>query len=150
MKRPDAGRVVALVVAVCFASGTLEALIPDVHDGDAPAALPATEDAADVHDVHGGDVRASGDVRDAAAVAATASVASSDHAPTPAAPERDGHQFDPTHVFHVDHCGHAHLAALSAAVDLPRPAPERAERRGTAGPMLVSIALAPRFRPPIA
>jgi hypothetical protein len=142
--------VIALVVAVCFASGTLEALIPDVHDGDAPAALLATGDTADAHDVRPSDLRASGDVRDAAPVAVTASVGSTDHVPTPAAPERDGHQSGPTHPFHVDHCGHAHLAALSAAVDLPRPAPERAERRGTAGLMLVSIALAPSFRPPIA
>lgn len=118
-------RLVALVLMLCFGLFTAEALLADVHDGDA---------------THEELVRVDGD-RHAELHAA----ADADHAPGERAPDEQGHSE------HACHCVHAHgawspvqavLFTATVAVESRQPA------LNVDGP--TNPAPEPRLRPPIA
>lgn len=124
-------RLTSLVLALCFGVFTLEALIADVCDGDAPAAEVArlATDAS----AHPG------------LAAATAVVGTADqHDGAPADAQGSGH------ATHVCHCGHAH-ATMSVAAAIPAwRAALLADARPEPATRLVSADRADPLRPPIA
>jgi hypothetical protein len=104
----------ALAIALAFSASVLEAVAPDVHDGDAVAMMVGHTD--------GGD-------------------------------STNGQQRLPhgmPHGMHIEHCGHAHLAALSLGphLELSHAKPTHAHVLPVA--RLESVAMPPAFRPPIA
>jgi hypothetical protein len=89
-----------------------------------------------IPDVHDGDARSS-----------VTFVSDSDHDRSPTTP-RDA-PVGLHHAQHVDHCAHGHVAALSAGVSIgcARASHEALPISGASA--LLSVALAPSFRPPI-
>jgi hypothetical protein len=107
----------------------IELLLPDAHDGDAPATVGTVDWTAN------------------APLANRVLLAAADGA------GQGDQQLPlqlPVHTTHVDHCAHAHLLTLVVAPRLtaaPIPSPEPFEL-GRSRP--ASITLAPHLRPPIA
>ena len=144
-------RVLALVCMACLASSWCEALLPDVHDGDAAAAEVANSDAAS----HGRADAAFPVYAEALAVVPAALIVhgtvvatigeSGTEAPGSHDPSTPG-----SHKLHVDHCGHAHSMPPAAAGAAPPPAPEHADGPPATVAALTSVALSPHTRPPIA
>ena len=116
-------RLVAIVVLASMSAMPFETLFPDVHDGDAGAAAQGAH------------------------VLGVASAASEHEGSREPANQRLP---GPTHVMHLDHCAHSHLAAVSREWSLPVGSVPIEARSGTAVTELVSIEFAPLLRPPIA
>ncbi len=115
-------RIAAALLALCFGVYSAEALIADVHDGDATT---------------------SEQVRYAGASDAPAAIDLHTHSDTEA-PANDGHPV------HVCHGGHAHIGLTSSGFELDTPAPDPvAVIVGTALPP-VDARREPQLRPPIA
>jgi hypothetical protein len=130
-----ARRLVALLIAVCVASSALEGLVPDVHDGDAPAGQVAASDQG----------RRSAASAEHAATIQVADTPSHDGTlPAPhGAPE-------PSHPLHADHCTHGHVAAPPVVFDaapatIPHPDVPR-----SVSLTFASVRLPLHLRPPIA
>jgi hypothetical protein len=104
-------------------AATYEALIPDVHDGDAPSAL-ASDAGSDASDPADHSQRSPSQV-----------------------PIGDGHGSQ--HPVHVDHCGHNHLGGTPLAVSAL--AVSLLHKANPIGRhlALVSISESPLLRPPI-
>ena len=118
-------RLTALLVAVCIVAGPVEAAIPDVHDGDAPAAS------------HGGQP------------VQTAAEATS---PAPLSDTRGSQNGTPAseHTTHVDHCAHGHAAGIADARSTSAPVDwHMAGAIGELAQLHESVVLSPRQRPPI-
>lgn len=116
-------RISALLLAVCFLAGPMEALIPDVHH-------------------NGSELERSSDRIDAGVVPA-ADLAhlpgNGTSIPTPVG----------SHPIHADHCGHSHVATLPGTIAIAG-VPMAAEKQSSA-PLLgsTSVAITPRLRPPL-
>ena len=129
-------RCTAILLMLCFASFSGEALVADVHDGDATAEELQRDD-----DAHGGRHAATlgGDVNSAVA-AVTDDEANGDRTPG-----------KPVHTQHACHCVHAHGAA-----DAGSPSGGMGDLSNSSAPttramrMPPSLEREPRLRPPIA
>ena len=133
-------RLTACLLALCFGLFTAEALLADVHDGDATHEELVRTDGTDGHAVAH---VAHGDTPDAAHVGAQADTPD-DH-PGERAPGQSGH------TQHSCHCVHVHGGWLQA---LPTLAPEPDDRHGTpvsfGDQAPASRVGEPQLRPPIA
>lgn len=110
-----------LIVFACFANA-YEALVPDVHDGDAATVA----------------------VQQQAARAGAADVTPNQQRPEcPAVPDV------PHHAQHADHCAHSHVASLTCGVALGEPPVSEPSVPASAESALRGIAHAPGLRPPI-
>ena len=119
-------RLTALLVAVCVVAGPVEAFaVPDVHDGDAPAASHAGQ---------------------------PVQTAAQRTSPAPLSGKGGSQSGTPAseHTTHVDHCAHGHVAGIadarsaSASVDW-----HVASAIGELAQLHESVVLSPRQRPPI-
>lgn len=122
-------RLTALVLALCFGLFTAEALVADVHDGDATHAELA---------------QFAGAVAHVDAPAGGHADGPGDH-PGERAPGQSGH------AQHACHCVHAHAgwwAPVAAAI--PTPAPYALTVPGSSATMPASLGREPQLRPPIA
>ena len=121
-------RVSALLLAVCFLAGPMEALIPDVHH-------------------NGSELEASRERSDAGVVKL---VAESAHLPSNSPSHNQLPAPVGSHPVHADHCGHSHVANLPATMVIAG-VPIAAENESSP-PLLgsTSVAIAPRLRPPLA
>jgi len=128
----------ALVLALCFGLFSVESLIADVHDGDAPASEQTRYSGATDADTP--DAARAADVP--AADAPVADLHTHGDGETP--PPSSGHSL------HTCHSGHAHIGLTAVGVELERAAPEHVA-------VLANLALPPadakrepHLRPPIA
>ena len=131
-------RFTALLLMLCLGFFSVEALVADVHDGDASAAELQRDGAS-----HGGaHVADAGTADDEAGPAAK---------PDDAGDGSNGDDGKPVHTQHVCHCVHAH-----GAVDMARDAAAAPEVPDASAPavrpvrMPPSLEREPQLRPPIA
>ena len=120
-----------MVIAACFASFWAEGLVPDVHDGDAPASAVAASDRGNVpgHDIP----------------LASAAVEHSESVPV----QGDGVPGQ-QHPVHVDHCTHGHALVTPETVATAPNLPPRPDAPRSANVSLHSVQRPPQLRPPIA
>ena len=132
-------RFTALLLMLCLALFSVEALVADVHDGDATAAELQRDGASHggAHVAHAGTTG-----RDEAAQAAV-------HDDAGGQPTRDDGR--PVHTQHVCHCVHAHGAVDTAreASDVPA-LPDASAPVARPMRMPPSLEREPQLRPPIA
>ena len=120
-----------MLIAACFASFWAEGLVPDVHDGDAPATAVAASD--------------QGHVPDHVVAVAPVAVEHSESAPVHG--DRGPAQ---QHPVHVDHCTHGHALVTPEAVAAAPILPPRPDAPRSANVSLHSVQRPPQLRPPIA
>ncbi|MEO5815871.1 MAG: hypothetical protein ABIT20_11395 [Gemmatimonadaceae bacterium] len=135
-------RFLSVLVALAFSASALETIIPDVHDGDAERSSVET-----------GAVSLSaarGSLNTDSAVDGRAHAIAGPDLGSGQLPSREDTQSAPTHTAHIEHCGHAHVATPAVATILSAPADEHGESPCTFVPTLVSVAVVPTLRPPIA
>jgi len=133
-------RVTSLAVAFCVASGPLEALIPDMHDGDSQPTIVTTADAQ----------RISGGELGAVEHESTLPRAVADDFGSTGDPSESSRDSEPEHAVHVDHCSHGHTVALAASTTIRATGAPMRQCCRSADLELVSVNFAPRLRPPIA
>ena len=120
-----------MLIAACFASFWAEGLVPDVHDGDAPASVIAASD--------------QGHVPGQAVAPASAAVEHSESVPV----QGDGGPAQ-QHPVHVDHCAHGHALVTPETAAAAPSLPPRPDAPRSANVSLHSVQRPPRLRPPIA
>jgi hypothetical protein len=121
-------RISALLFAVCFLAGPLEALIPDVHHDGSDAETAVFRDAS---------------IRDKAAVESCAPQI------TCSAPNEGVPFPSSNHPVHADHCSHSHVATLTLPLVLNGTC--LAAESPSAQPVAnhTSVAIPPLLRPPL-
>lgn len=135
-------RFFACVVAVCVVSNVFEVLIPDVHEARAHTGRLASASSTQP----GGETYAA--MRAVSELTRSMSMALS--GPVNNGSGCDQNPASPCHAFHLDHCSHSHLAALTHRTELPPVVSPHAPQCDTKGLDLISIEIAPHLRPPIA
>ena len=117
-------RLTALLAAACFLIAPVEAFaVPDVHDGDVPAANHGAGSESTLDD--------------------STPDLNSDNGPRNEAPASD-------HTTHVDHCAHGHSAATASAQAPGVPLDWHISGAiGDLASLHESVVLSPRQRPPI-
>ncbi|MEO8561011.1 MAG: hypothetical protein ABI601_02985 [bacterium] len=142
-------RILAVAIALAFSARTIEAMVPDVHDGDAAGRAWTSVGSS----LTGGEspsalacrTASESDGRRGSAVDAV--VASSPRC------EGDGREHGatpPAHAFHLEHCGHEHTATPAAVPRLEVNEHWAGTTPITRVAMLRSVRSAPALRPPIA
>lgn len=128
-----ARRCFALVLALCFGLFSVESLIADVHDGDAPASEQTRySGAVDAH------------ARDGARAADAPVADLHTHGDGEAPPPSSGHSL------HACHSGHAHIGLTAVGVELERAAPEHVVVLANRALPPADAEREPHLRPPIA
>lgn len=127
-----ARRCFALVLALCFGLFWAEALIADVHDGDAPASEQTRYSGAS-------DASPRTGAPATTVPAADLHTHSDDEAPPPAS----------GHSIHACHSGHAHVGLTAMGVDLERPASEHVAVLASRALPPADAQREPHLRPPI-
>lgn len=125
-------RLVAVVAVVCLGGSWMEAVVPDIHDGNAGsmshAGVPSVVAAVGAADLHPG----------------------GQHTEPPRARAHGDAPGEIPHPIQVEHCGHSHTLvdpATAPAADVRIPCSAATWPRGDD---LASIVRQPQFRPPIA
>lgn len=128
-------------VLLAFSASALEVIIPDVHDGDTTGSIDASVGSSSTADRQSGG--AMSDTR------STRGLIASDFGGSER-PSHDGTRPASDHAAHVEHCGHAHVATPASASALNVSRPDHGEAPSTHVATLVSVAVVPTLRPPIA
>ncbi|MES2523215.1 MAG: hypothetical protein V4617_10980 [Gemmatimonadota bacterium] len=128
-----ARRCFALVLALCFGLFSVESLIADVHDGDAPASEQTRYSGAADADMRGGAPATNSPVVDLHT-----------HSDGEAPPPSSGHSV------HACHSGHAHVGLTAIGIELERLAPEHLAVLASRALPPVDAQREPHLRPPIA